>query len=59
VRDEAELRRHHDFVAAPFQGATDERLVGVGTVDLGGVDVGDAQLQCSLDSASLLSGSRY
>ena len=54
VRDEAELRRQHDTVAAPFEGAADEFLVRVGAVDLGGVDVGDAQLECSLDGADRL-----
>jgi hypothetical protein len=41
VRDEAELRRHHDTVAASPEGAPDEFFVRVRTVDLGGVDVGD------------------
>ena len=54
VRDEAELRRHHDIVAASLEGAADELLVRVGAVDLGGVDVGDAQLQGSLDGADRL-----
>ena len=35
----------------PFEGAADEFLVGVGAVDLGGVDVGDAQVECPLDGA--------
>ena len=54
VRDEAELRRHHDIVATPLEGAADEFLVGVGAVDLGGVDVGDAQVECPLDGADRL-----
>jgi hypothetical protein len=41
VRDEAELRRNHDTVPASAEGAPDEFLVRVRTVDLGGVDVGD------------------
>jgi hypothetical protein len=54
VRDEAELRRQHDLVAEALDGPTDEFLVGVGPVDLGGVDVRDAQVQCSLDGADRL-----
>src|SRR5881397_2652179 len=54
VGDEAELRRKHDAVAASLEGAADEFLVRVGAVDLGGVDVGDAQLECSLDGADRL-----
>jgi len=54
VRDEAELRRERDIVAAALEGAADEFLVHVGAVDLGGVDVGDAQLDCSLDGAHRL-----
>jgi len=54
VRDKAELRRHHDTVAASLEGAADEFLVRVRAVDLGGVDVGDAQLKCSLDGADRL-----
>jgi hypothetical protein len=54
VRDEAELRRQHNIVATPFDGAADEFLVRVRTVDLGSVDVGDAQVECSLDSADRL-----
>ena len=54
VRDEAELRRQHDAVATSLERAADEFLVGVGTVDLGGVDVGDAEVECSLDGADRL-----
>jgi hypothetical protein len=54
VRDEAELRRHHDTVALPFEGTTDEFLVRVGAVDLGGVDVGDAELERALNGAERL-----
>ena len=54
VRDEAELRRQHDLVAAALEGAADELLVGVGAVDLGGVDVGDAQVERPLDGADRL-----
>jgi hypothetical protein len=62
MRDEAELRRHHDLLAAVFEGAADEFLVRVGAVDLGGVDIGDTQVErrwmVRIDSASLLLGSR-
>ena len=54
VRDQAELRRDHDIVATSLDGAADEFLVGVRAVDLGGVDVGDAQLQRPLDGADRL-----
>src|SRR5947207_2270418 len=55
VRDEAELRRHHDTVAPPLQSAADEFLVRVGAVDLGGVDVRDAELESPADRAERLS----
>ncbi len=51
VRDQPELRRYDDIVAAPLEGAADEFLVRVGAVDLRGVDVGDAQVECSVDGA--------
>jgi hypothetical protein len=51
VRYQPEFRYHDGLAAASFQGAADELLVGVGAVDLGGIDVGDAQLPCSLDGA--------
>jgi hypothetical protein len=54
VRDEAELRGEHNIVATPLEGAADEFLVRVGAIYLGGVDVGDAQLECSLDGADRL-----
>jgi hypothetical protein len=54
VRDQAELRRHHDIVATPLEGPADEFLVGVGAVDLGGVDVRDAQVERPLDGADRL-----
>src|SRR5438034_8249241 len=38
----------------PFEGATDELLVCVRTVDLGRVDVRDAQIERSLDGADRL-----
>ena len=54
VRDEAELRRHHHLVAAALDGPADELLVGEGAVDLGGVEVGDAQVQRPVDGADRL-----
>ncbi len=54
VRDEAELRRHHHLVAAVLDGPADQFLVAVGAVDLGGVEVGDAQVQRPVDGADRL-----
>ena len=51
VRDESELRGEHDLVAAALQGPADELLVGVGAVDLGGVDEGDAEVERPVDGA--------
>jgi hypothetical protein len=51
VRDEAELRRQHDLVAAGRDGPADEVLVRVGAVDLGGVDMADAQVERPVDGA--------
>ena len=51
VRDEAELRRQHDLFAAVLDGPADQLLVGVGTVDLGGVDVRDAEVERAVDGA--------
>jgi len=39
------------LVAAAVDGSTDQFLVGEGTVDLGGIDVGDAQVQRAADGA--------
>jgi hypothetical protein len=54
VGDEAELGRQHDLVASAPDGAADELLVGVGPVDLGGVDVGDSQIECPVNGANRL-----
>ena len=54
VRDDAELRGQHHLVAAILDGPADELLVGEWTVDLGGVDVRDAEVQRSVDSANRL-----
>jgi hypothetical protein len=40
VGDEPELGGEHDLVTAAFEGPADELLVGVGAVDLSGVDEG-------------------
>ena len=54
VGDEAELRRHHDLVAAALDGRADQFLAVERAVDLGGVDVGDAQVQRAVDGADRL-----
>jgi len=51
VGDHAKLGRHHDLVATASDGPAEEFLVGVRPVDLGGVEEGDAQLQCPVDGA--------
>jgi hypothetical protein len=51
VGDHAELGRHHDLVAAAFDRAANELLVGVRPVDLGGVEEGDAQVERPVDRA--------
>ena len=54
VGDEAELGGHHDLVAAASDGLADQFLAVERAVDLGGVDVGDAQVQRAVDSADRL-----
>ena len=54
VRHQAELRRHHDLVTTTLDGPADQFLVEVRAVNLGGVDVGDAQLQRPVDGADRL-----
>src|SRR4051812_13282515 len=54
VRDQPEFRREHDSVAAALDGPADEFLVRIWAVDLGGIDVGDPQLERSLDRADRL-----
>jgi hypothetical protein len=51
VRDEAELRGHHDLVAAVLDRLADQFLAVERAVDLGGVDVGDAEIQGTADGA--------
>jgi hypothetical protein len=52
MRDQAELRGQHHLVAAALDGLTDEFLVGVRAVDLGGVEVRDAHVQRPVDGAN-------
>jgi hypothetical protein len=52
VRDNTELRRQHHLAAAVLDRPADEFLVGVGTVDFGGVEVRDAKVQRPVDSAN-------
>ena len=54
VRDDAELRRQDNLVAAALDGPADQFLVGVGAVDLGGVEVRYAQVQRPVDGANRL-----
>ena len=54
VGDEAELRGHHDLVAAALDRLADQFLAVERAVDLGGVDVGDAQVQRPVDGADRL-----
>ena len=54
VGDEAELGGDHDLVAAALDGPPDELLAVEGAVDLGGVDVGDAQVERAVDGADRL-----
>ena len=49
VGDHAELGGEHDPVTVSLQGAPEEFLVGVGAVDLGGVDEGDTQVESPVD----------
>jgi hypothetical protein len=44
MRDDAELRGQHHVIAAVLDRPSDEFFVGVGTVDLGGVEVRDAEV---------------
>ena len=45
VRDHAELGGEDDPVAPILEGAAHKLFVGVGAIDLGGVDEGDAEIQ--------------
>ena len=54
VGDEAELRGDHDLVAAALDGPADDLLAEERAVDLGGVDVGDAEVEGAVDGADRL-----
>jgi hypothetical protein len=49
VGDHAELGRHDDLVATALDGAADEFLVGERPEDFGGVEQGDADIECPVD----------
>jgi hypothetical protein len=51
VGHEPELGRQDDLVAAALDGTADKLLIGVGAVDLRGVDHGDAEVECPVDCA--------
>ncbi len=51
VGEDTELRRPHHLVAAAFDGATDQLLAMERSIDLGGVDVGDSQLERPVDGS--------
>ena len=48
---EAELGGDDDLVTAPADGAADDLLAAERAVDLGGVDVGHAEIECAVDGA--------
>jgi hypothetical protein len=54
VGDETELGGHHHLVATVADGPADQVLAVERAVDLGGVDVGDAQVQGAVDGADRL-----
>ena len=54
VRDEAELGGDDDVVAAALDGRADDLLAVERAVDLGGVDVGDAEVERAVDGADRL-----
>jgi hypothetical protein len=51
VGDQPELGRQHHLVAAPGDRPPDEFLVAVGSVNLGGVDERNAEVEGALDRA--------
>lgn len=53
--DEPELGRRHHLIAAVLDGAPDDFLAVERSVDLGGVDVSDAQLERPMDGSDRLS----
>src|ERR1700722_18318137 len=54
VREDAELRGHHHLVSSALDGPTHQFLAVEWSIDLGGVDVGDAQFERSVDGADRL-----
>ena len=54
MREDAELRRHHHLVPTALDRPTHQLLAVEWAVDLGGVDVGDAEFECSVDGADRL-----
>ena len=54
VRDDAELRRHHHLIPPPLDGLTHQLLAVERAIDLGGVDMGDAQFERPVDGANRL-----
>jgi hypothetical protein len=51
MRDESELRGYLHLVAAALDGPADDLFAVEGPVDLGGVDVGHAEIQGAVDGA--------
>ena len=51
VRHEPELRGQHDLVAPALDRPSDELLIRVGSVHLGGVDEGHAEVERPVDGA--------
>ena len=51
VGDQAKFSGQHHLVSPPPQTAGEEFFVDVGTVDLGGVDQGDAEVDSAMDGA--------
>ncbi|EDX20965.1 hypothetical protein SSAG_00756 [Streptomyces sp. Mg1] len=49
--DQSELGGHDGLVAAALDGLADDFLAVEGSVDLGGVDVCDAEVECPVDGA--------
>ena len=54
MRDQAELRGHHHVAAAVLDGPPDDFLAVEGAIYLGGVDVGDAQIERPMDGSNQL-----
>jgi hypothetical protein len=54
VRDDAELRGQHHAFAATLDGAADELLVRIRTVDLGGIKMCHAEIKRSMNRANRL-----